>query len=88
MSGIKLPNILLRSDKLEFRKPQVDQYIRASEENMKTLGLVGCIVILTQIIKAIEKCSENKHEEKLAEMEHEEKMLALEIEKMKLEKEV
>ena len=76
---------LLPTDKLEFRKPQVDQFIRANDAQLKTIGLIGLITITTATIKLIKSYIDNKHEETL--YEHEEKMLEIEIEKIKIEKE-
>lgn len=70
---------------LKFTKPQVDQFVRANDANMKTIGLIGSIAILSALITAMQYHINNKHEEKIA--EHEETMLKLEIEKIKLENE-
>lgn len=69
---------------LDFTKPKVDQYLRANDSLMKTIGVTGLITITTAVIKLLQIYVDNKHEVELANLEHEERMLELEIEKMKI----
>ena len=73
---------------LEYTKPKVDQYIRANDSLMKTIGVAGLFTITTAVIKLLQTYVDNKHEVELANLEHEEKMLELEIEKMKVTNDV
>lgn len=82
MANIQIVKALPADKITKFTKPQIDQYIRANKENMKTIGLVGCITLLGALITVLDKMITNNHDEKMA--VHEEKMLELEIEKMKI----
>ena len=39
---------------LKFTKPQVDQFVRANDAHMKTIGLMGSIAILSALITAMQ----------------------------------
>lgn len=87
MTPSNFSKLLLPEDNLEYKKPQVDQFIRANKEHIKTIGVVGFVALLAEVIALIKKYNDNKHEEEILKMSHEEKMMELEIELKRLEKE-